>query len=90
MITKEQRDDAERRVEAELQIEAFLSILEKRFGLKSEDVPAILDDLRWVREHRNGINRVSWSVALGILAIAISGVAAAVWEGIKHTLRMPS
>lgn len=89
MVTKEQRDDAERRVEAELQVEVFLVLLEKRFGLKSEDVPAILDDMRWVREHRNGINRISWSVALGILAIALSGVAAAIWEGLKQTLRHP-
>jgi hypothetical protein len=89
MVTKQEKEDAERRVEAELQVEAFLDMLQRRYGLKSEDVPAILDDLRWVREHRHGINRVSWSVALGILAIAISGVAAAVWEGLKHTLRLP-
>ena len=89
MVTKQEKEDAERRVEAERQVEAFLDMLQRRYGLKSEDVPAILDDLRWVREHRHGINRVSWSVALGILAIAISGVAAAVWEGLKHTLRLP-
>ena len=89
MVTKQEKEDAERRVEAELQVEAFLDMLQHRYGLKSEDVPALLDDLRWVREHRHGINRVSWSVALGILAIAISGVAAAVWEGLKHTLRLP-
>lgn len=89
MVTKQEKEDAERRVEAELQVEAFLDMLQRRYGLKSEDVPAILDDLRWVREHRHGINRVSWSVALGILTIAISGVAAAVWEGLKHTLRLP-
>lgn len=89
MVTKQEKDDAERRVEAELQVEAFLDMLQRRYGLKPEDIPAILDDMRWVREHRHGINRVSWSVALGILAIAISGVAAAVWEGLKHTLRLP-
>ncbi len=89
MVTKQEKDDAERRGEAELQVEAFLEMLQRRYGLKPEDVPAILDDMRWVREHRHGINRVSWSVALGILAIAISGVAAAVWEGVKHTLRLP-
>lgn len=87
MVTKQERDDVEARVQAEMQVEAFISILEKRFGLKSEDVPQILDDLRWVREHRNGINRVSWSVALGVLAIAIAGVMNAFWEGIKHSIK---
>ena len=83
----ENRDDAERRIAAELQVEAFVGLLEKRFGLKSEDIPQILDDLRWVREHRDGINRVSWSVALGILAVAVSGVAVAFWEGVKQMIR---
>lgn len=80
-------DDFEKRVQAELQVEAFLDLLQKRYGLKPEDIPPILDDLRWVREHRLGINRVSWSVALGLLALALSGVATAFWEGLKHALR---
>lgn len=87
MVTKQERDDVEARVRAEIQVEAFLSILETRFGLKSDDVPQILDDLRWVREHRNGINRVSWSVALGVLAIALAGVMNAFWEGIKQVVK---
>jgi hypothetical protein len=87
MVTKQEREDVEARIAAEVQVEAFLSILETRYGLKSDDVPAILDDLRWVREHRNGINRVSWSVALGILAIALSGVMHALWEGIKGSVK---
>jgi hypothetical protein len=42
--------------------------------------------MRWLREHRNGINRVSWSVALGVLAIALSGVMHAIWEGVKASV----
>ena len=87
MVTKEQRDDAEARIQAELQVEAFLDLLQKRYGFQSADIPQILDDMRWVREHRTGINRVSWSIALGILALALSGIASALWEGIKHTVR---
>lgn len=87
MVTKQERDDVEVRVQAEIQVEAFLLILEKRYGLKFEDVPQLLDDLRWVREHRNGINRVSWSVALGVLAIAVAGVMHAFWEGIKQSIK---
>jgi hypothetical protein len=83
MVTKQEKDDVEARINAEIQVEAFLSILETRHGLKSTDIPAILDDMRWLREHRNGINRVSWSVALGVLAIALSGVMHALWEGVK-------
>jgi hypothetical protein len=86
MVTKQEKDDVEARINAEIQVEAFLSILESRHGLKSTDIPQILDDMRWLREHRNGINRVSWSVALGILAIALSGVMHALWEGVKQSV----
>ena len=84
MVTRQEKDDVEARIAAEIQVEAFLSILETRHGLKSTDIPQILDDMRWLREHRSGISRVSWSVALGILAIALSGVMHALWEGIKQ------
>jgi hypothetical protein len=83
MVTKQEKEDVEARINAEIQVEAFLSILETRHGLKSTDIPQILDDMRWLREHRNGISRISWSVALGILAVALSGVMHALWEGIK-------
>jgi len=86
MVTKQEKDDVEARINAEIQVEAFLSILESRHGLKSTDIPQILDDMRWLREHRNGINRVSWSVALGVLAIALSGVMHAIWEGVKASV----
>jgi hypothetical protein len=79
-------DDVTARVNAEIQVEAFLSILEKRYDLKSADIPKILDDLRWVREHRAGIHRVSWSVALGVLTIAVAGVLHAFWEGFKASV----
>ena len=82
-MNSQEKTDVEARINAEIQVEAFLSILETRHGLKSSDIPQILDDMRWLREHRNGINRVSWSVALGILAIALSGVMHALWEGVK-------
>lgn len=89
MNMKEDRENAERRIDAELQVEAFMDLIQKRYGLKHEDIPQILDDMRWLREHRTGINRVTWSVALGILALALSGIATAFWEGLKHTLRIP-
>jgi len=86
---KDEHDATERRISAELQVEAFMDLLQKRYGLKSEDIPSILDDLRWVREHRTGINRITWNVALGILTLAIAGLATAMWEGIKHNIRIP-
>ena len=88
MQTKQElRDEAERRIEAELQVETFIQLLASRYNLKPEDLPQIVDDMRWLREHRNGVVRIQWAVALGILAIAVSGVMSAFWEGLKHAIR---
>lgn len=86
MNLKEDRENAELRIQAELQVEAFVSLLTTRYNLKPEDIPQIVDDMRWVRQHRTGISRIQWSVALGILALAISGVWQALITGIKQTL----
>ena len=87
MVQRQEREDAERRIEAELQVEAFIQLLASRYNLQPEDIPQIVEDMRWVREHRSGIVRIQWAVALGILAIAVSGVVTAFWEGVKHALR---
>lgn len=83
----DERDITERRITAELHVEAFMELIAKRYDLKSEDIPRIMDDLRWLREHRSGISRVTWSVALGIISLAVAGLMAAVWEGLKQNIK---
>ncbi len=83
MVTKQEED----RYHAEIQADAFLEILANRYGIESKDIPEILDDLRWMRKHRNSINRISWSIALAVLAVAVSGVVAAFWEGVKQYVK---
>ena len=87
MVSLKEREDAKSRIEAELLVEAFMGILEIRYGLKSSDIPEILEDLRWVRQSRNGLIRVQWSVALAILALAVSGLVMSLWEGVKMYVR---
>ncbi len=87
MVTKQEHEDAERRIQAELQVDAFFTLIQARYGIKPEAIPEILDDLRWVREHRSNLNRVSWSVVLGIITLALTGMAFALWEGMKAKMR---
>lgn len=83
----DEREITERRITAELHVEAFMELIAKRYDLKSEDIPRIMDDLRWLREHRSGISRVTWTVALGIISLAVAGLMAALWEGFKQGLK---
>lgn len=87
MATEQERQDAIVRAEAELQVEAFLGILQDRYNLKPAEIHEILDDLRWVRKYRDGVTRVQWAATLGVIALAVSGLVAALWEGIKQVMR---
>lgn len=87
MNDEAERDAAERRITAELQVEAFISLIQARYGIESKDIPRILDDMRWVREHRGNIGRITWTIALGIIALAVTGLASSLWEGFKHMVK---
>jgi hypothetical protein len=72
------------RVKAEAQVEAFIEILATRYNIKEEEIPEIIDNLKWIGSHRRGISRVSWTAGLAVISIGISGLGLALWEGIKH------
>ena len=76
----------EDRIKAEAQVEAFMEIMAKRYGLKEDEIPEIIDNLKWLSSHRNGISRISWTAGLGIIGLGASGLALAMWEGVKHFL----
>lgn len=76
-------DESEKRVEAERLAEAFFQLLTSRYGLKPEDIPEILEDMRWVREHRRGVSRVGWTLVLGVIGVAAAGLASMFWAGFK-------
>lgn len=74
----------EDRIKAEEQVEVFIRILSTRYGLKENEIPEILDNLRWISRHRAGISRITWHASLSLVGLAIIGLGAAIWEGIKH------
>lgn len=76
----------EERIKAEQQVEAFIQILATRYNLKEEEIPAIVDNIKWIGAHRSGLHRISWAAGLAIVALGMSGLATATFEGIKHFL----
>ena len=79
----------EERIKAEQQVEAFINVLSTRYGLKEHEIPEILDNLRWISRHRAGVSRITWHASLGLVGLAVVGLAAAMWEGIRHFLTLP-
>ena len=76
----------EERIKAEAQVEAFIEIMARRYGLKEDEIPEIVDNLKWLSNHRRGISRISWAAGLAVITLGASGMALAMWEGIKHFL----
>lgn len=77
----------EDRIKAEQQVEAFVQILATRYNLKEEEIPQIIDNIKWIGNHRNGIYRLSWAAGLAVVALGVSGLATATLEGIKQFFR---
>ena len=73
-------------IEAEIQVEAFIRILEKRFSVASDEIPEFLAELRRLRKRSANLDRILWSVALAVLFVAVSGFLATVMEGVKSVV----
>lgn len=87
MSIAKETDDVKRRMEAEAQLEAFLSLLETRYGLEPKDIPDLLDTLRRLHKRRIDTYNLQWNVLLGILMLAVSGLGHSLWTGLKEMLK---
>ena len=76
--------DDETRKAAEHQVDAFIKVLAIRYGLKEEEMPEILDNLRWVSKKRQAIERVSLYTMLTIISIVVAAALSTLWEGLKR------
>ncbi len=77
-------DEEKLRVAA--QVDHFMTVLLNRYGLQQQDVPKILDSLRWLQEHKAFIERIKSGGALSLVSILIMALASAVWQGVKAFL----
>jgi hypothetical protein len=70
----------------ERQFDAMIEIFCRRYGVKEDEIPELLEKARWAGEHRHGIARISWHVALGALGSFVIGLLMLTWEGVKHVV----
>lgn len=76
----------EERVKAQLQVEAFIDIFCIRYGIKDDEIPELIGNLRWLGRHKSNIEGITMKAAMTFIGLAITGVAFAFWEGLKHLL----
>jgi len=74
-------DEAKIRVAAE--VEYFISVLLRRYGLRETDIPEIMESLRWLREHRVFMQRVQQGSTMSVLALLVAAMGTTLWAGVK-------
>lgn len=70
----------------ERQFDAMVQLFCKRYGVNEDEIPHLVETVRWSSQHRSGIAKLHWSAALGVLGAVVTGLLLMLWEGIKHTI----
>ena len=77
----------EDKIHAEEQVEVFLTLLYKRYGVKEDEIPEIIDNIRWISRSRTGVSRITWHASLALIGLVMMGLFTLVKEGFIHFLK---
>ena len=80
-------DAAPDRAEVAVQVAAVVDLLARRYGIREDEIPDLLESVRWVREHRALIKKMQTAGMLTTLSLIVTAMSAALWEGIRAMLR---
>ena len=72
----------------ERQFDAMVQLFCKRYGVEEDEIPTLIEKIRWSGEHRSALNKLHWSAALGVLGAVVTGLLLMIWEGIKATVHV--
>lgn len=67
--------------------DVLLALLLKQHGVRQDEVPELLEAVRWVREHRAFLSKIQTGGMLTAMSLLVTALGAAVWEGIRSLLR---
>lgn len=76
----------EEKIRVAAQVDYFIGVIMRRYGMRDEDLPDVVSSLRWLKEHREFMHRVQQGGTLSILALLLSAMGAAIWQGVKTML----
>ena len=73
----------EQKLAAEAQVDYFTEVVLKRYGFNHNDLPEILDSLRWIKEHRSFMQRIQTGGTMSLIALLVTAIGSAIWQGAK-------
>lgn len=80
-------ESPEKLLEAERQVDAFIQLLFKRYGVKEDEIPVFLEVLRASVERERRLSQLSWHALLGLVSAIVLGALALLIEGFKHWVK---
>jgi hypothetical protein len=72
---------------AERQVSVFIAIVCRRYGVTEDEIPKLLDGLRWSMEHRQHLTKMSITGILAIVTTLVGALLLVLWEGLQHIIR---
>lgn len=70
----------EERARVQMQVDHFIEILERRYGLEAADV---VSAIRWVQDRKDRNDKLSNAGAIGLIGLIISSLAIGLMEAVK-------
>jgi hypothetical protein len=64
-----------------LQVDHFIDLLSKRYGIHPTEV---IDAIQWVRDHKSIETKVQFGAMISVVSVLIGALLMALWEGVKH------
>lgn len=65
------------------QVEAFIEILSSKYGINEEEIPKLINAVKWAAEHKVTIDKLSMATLVAIITTFVGGVVITIWESIK-------
>lgn len=72
---------AEEKARVTLQVDHFIDILSRRYGIEPQEV---IDTVKWVRDRKELSSRFQVGAVLSLMGVLLGGLVLAMWEGVKH------
>jgi hypothetical protein len=66
-----------------LQVDHFIDLLSKRYGIHPNEV---IDAIQWVRDHRSIESKLHFGALISVIGVITGAALMALWEGVKHLL----
>jgi hypothetical protein len=72
---------------AELQCEAFISVMCRRYGISEDELPELISGLRWAAEHKVRMDKLSFTATVALLGTVVGATLLVLWEGFKRVVK---